>query len=46
MRTQTERERVRGRLADVYGSRWLTAGMGSVFMLWAEAEIPWSSCCT
>jgi AAA domain len=25
------------RLADVYGSRWLTAGMGSVFMLWGEA---------
>jgi replicative DNA helicase len=25
------------KLADVYGSRWLTAGMGSVFMLWGEA---------
>jgi hypothetical protein len=25
------------RLADVYGSRWITAGMGSVFMLWGEA---------
>jgi len=25
------------RLADVYGSRWLTAGMGSVFMLWGDA---------
>lgn len=24
-------------LADVYGSRWLTAGMGSVLMLWGEA---------
>jgi replicative DNA helicase len=24
-------------LGDVFGSRWLTAGMGSVFMLWAEA---------
>jgi len=23
-------------LADVYGSRWLTAGMGSVLMLWGE----------
>lgn len=23
-------------LADVYGSRWLTAGQGSVFMLWGE----------
>ena len=23
-------------LADVYGSRWLTAGMGSVFMLWGD----------
>jgi replicative DNA helicase len=25
------------RLADVYGSRWLTAGMGSVVMLWGDA---------
>jgi replicative DNA helicase len=25
------------KLADVYGSRWLIAGMGSVFMLWGEA---------
>lgn len=25
------------KLADVFGSRWLTAGMGSVFMLWGEA---------
>ena len=24
------------RLADVYGSRWLTAGMGSVVLLWGE----------
>lgn len=24
------------RLADVYGSRWLTAGMGSVLRLWGE----------
>lgn len=24
------------RLADVYGSRWLTAGMGSVGLLWGE----------
>jgi replicative DNA helicase len=24
------------RLADVYGSRWLTAGMGSVLLLWGE----------
>lgn len=24
------------RLADVYGSRWLTAGMGSVILLWGE----------
>ncbi len=24
------------RLADVYGSRWLTAGMGSVLCLWGE----------
>lgn len=24
------------RLPDVYGSRWLTAGMGSVLMLWGE----------
>src|SRR5579859_5586634 len=24
-------------LADVYGSRWITAGMGSVLMLWGEA---------
>jgi replicative DNA helicase len=28
------------KLADVYGSRWLTAGMGSVFMLWGEAGDP------
>ncbi len=25
------------RLADVYGSRWLTAGMGSVWMVWGDA---------
>lgn len=25
------------RLADVYGSRWLTAGIGSVILLWGEA---------
>jgi replicative DNA helicase len=25
------------RLADVYGSRWLTAGMGSVICLWGDA---------
>jgi replicative DNA helicase len=25
------------RLADVFGSRWLTAGAGSVIMLWGEA---------
>lgn len=24
------------RIADVYGSRWLTAGMGSVVLLWGE----------
>jgi replicative DNA helicase len=24
------------RLADVYGSRWITAGMGSVFCVWGE----------
>lgn len=24
------------KLADVYGSRWLTAGMGSVFVLWGD----------
>lgn len=24
------------RLSDVYGSRWLTAGMGSVLLLWGE----------
>lgn len=28
------------RLADVYGSRWLTAGMGSVFCLWGEPGDP------
>jgi replicative DNA helicase len=28
------------RLADVYGSRWLTAGAGSVLMLWGEAGDP------
>lgn len=25
------------KLSDVYGSRWLTAGMGSVFCVWGEA---------
>jgi len=25
------------RLSDVYGSRWLTAGMGSVFCIWGDA---------
>lgn len=25
------------KLADVYGSRWLTAGMGSVLLLWGDA---------
>lgn len=28
------------RLADVYGSRWLTAGMGSVACLWGEPGDP------
>jgi hypothetical protein len=28
------------KLADVYGSRWLTAGCGSVVMLWGEAGDP------
>ena len=28
------------KLADVYGSRWLTAGAGSVVMLWGEAGDP------
>jgi hypothetical protein len=28
------------RLEDVYGSRWLTAGCGSVAMLWGEAGDP------
>src|SRR5204862_3122747 len=28
------------RLPDVYGSRWLTAGCGSVLMLWGEAGDP------
>jgi replicative DNA helicase len=27
-------------LADVYGSRWITAGAGSVVMLWGEAGDP------
>ena len=27
-------------LADVYGSRWITAGCGSVVMLWGEAGDP------
>ena len=27
-------------LSDVYGSRWITAGCGSVFMLWGEAGDP------
>jgi replicative DNA helicase len=26
-----------GHLSDVYGSRWITAGTGSVVMLWGEA---------
>jgi energy-coupling factor transporter ATP-binding protein EcfA2 len=28
------------RLADVYGSRWLTAGMGSVLCVWGDAGDP------
>lgn len=28
------------RIADVYGSRWLTAGMGSVWMVWGDAGDP------
>jgi replicative DNA helicase len=28
------------KLADVYGSRWLTAGCGSVLMIWGEAGDP------
>lgn len=28
------------KLSDVYGSRWLTAGCGSVVMLWGEAGDP------
>jgi replicative DNA helicase len=28
------------KLEDVYGSRWLVAGMGSVFCLWGEAGDP------
>lgn len=28
------------RLADVYGSRWLTAGVGSVLLLWGDAGDP------
>jgi replicative DNA helicase len=28
------------KLSDVYGSRWLTAGCGSVLMLWGEAGDP------
>jgi replicative DNA helicase len=28
------------KLADVYGSRWLTAGCGSVILIWAEAGDP------
>jgi replicative DNA helicase len=27
-------------LADVYGSRWITAGMGSVLLLWGDAGDP------
>lgn len=27
-------------LADVYGSRWITAGMGSVILLWGDAGDP------
>lgn len=32
------------KLADVYGSRWLTAGMGSVFCLWGEPGDPIIEC--
>ena len=31
-------------LADIYGSRWLTAGCGSVLMLWGEAGDPIVEC--
>jgi replicative DNA helicase len=38
-KAQAENKRPR-RLADVYGSRWLTAGCGSVLMLWGEPGDP------
>ena len=38
-KAQAENRKPRA-LADVYGSRWLTAGCGSVLMLWGEAGDP------
>jgi replicative DNA helicase len=38
-KAQAENRKPRA-LADVYGSRWLTAGAGSVLMLWGEAGDP------
>lgn len=36
-RKSTDNNKKPNKLSDVYGSRWITAGMGSVFMLWGEA---------
>lgn len=38
-KAQAENKRP-AKLADVYGSRWLTAGMGSVVCLWGDAGDP------
>jgi replicative DNA helicase len=42
-KAQAENKRPRS-LSDVYGSRWLTAGCGSVLMLWGEAGDPIVEC--
>lgn len=36
-RKETSDNRTPNKLSDVYGSRWITAGAGSVVMLWGEA---------
>ncbi|MGH2875675.1 MAG: AAA family ATPase [Solirubrobacteraceae bacterium] len=38
-KAQADNKRPRA-LADVYGSRWITAGMGSVLLLWGDAGDP------
>lgn len=36
-RKATDTNRKPNKIADVYGSRWLTAGMGSIVCVWGEA---------